>query len=261
MSNSTTEAVIIEIEGALAKLAAQENPVFVMRIRSILLTNLDRGRLHHFIEDDILRVRLYVQKIVDNYRQFAPRLQKLQNDHCPQTWTALLQKMQQWTFSYLARHGFRTDANTQAIAEGLTNEAAIQLLNAYFPFDAHFDAWVHVIINNTCRKYFRSNLKESAIQENQLVDIEPFHNILRDEAYAEKEHQSELQEIIREALTQLSDARREVIELTYLQGLSNKDAAERMGKSIGALYSLRFYALEDLREILGKNRNNDNDKC
>jgi len=33
-----------------------------------------------------------------------------------------------------------------------------------------------------------------------------------------------------------------------------------MGKSVGALYSLRFYALEDLREILGQTGNSNDDK-
>ncbi|MBT3391033.1 MAG: RNA polymerase sigma factor, partial [Chloroflexi bacterium] len=256
----STEAIFIKIEKALMELAAREDPVFVMRIKSILLTNLDRGRLHYFIEDDILRVRLYVQKIVGNYRQFAPDLRKLQNDHCPQTWTALLKKLQRWIFNYLVRKGFQADAHTQMIAEELANEAAIQLLNAYFPFDAHFDAWAHVIVINTCRKYFRSKLKKSSIPDNWLVDIEPLHNMLRDDTFTEKERQAELHETIHKALAQLPDARREVIELTYLQGISIKEAAEHMGKSVGALYSLRFYALEDLREILGQTGNSNDDK-
>lgn len=260
MPTLSTEAILTELENALAELAARETPVFVLQVKSILLTNLDRGRLHKVIEGDLQQVQRYAHKVADGYRTFGNLLQKLQKERSSAAWTELLEQMQQWTFNYLVRKNFRAEVNTQAIAEELTNEAAIQVLNAYFPFDTHFDAWIHVIVINTCRKYFRSRRKESAIPDSQLVDIEPLHNTLHDNASAEVKRQAELQEIIHAALTQLSEARREVIELTYLQALPIKEAAERMGKSVGALYSLRFYALEGLREILGQKGNNDNEE-
>lgn len=259
MTTLDSEAIIAEIENSLLTLASQEDAMFVMKARSILLTNLDRGRMQKFIEDDIKNVQAYVQKVVSGYKEFCQPIKRLQEDHSPEVWTDLLKKMQLWAFNYLIRKGYRADSTTQEIAEECVNDAAIQLLNAYFPFDTHFDAWAHVIVLNTCRKYFRREQKLSNVQDSQLVDLETVENYLKVPAHSEREWLEHIRNILFVALAQLSPARREVIELTYLEALPPNEIAEKMGKSIGAIYSLRFYALEDLRKILEKNGNNLNE--
>ena len=63
----------------------------------------------------------------------------------------------------------------------------------------------------------------------------------------------ELEEELMDALYQLTEARRAVIQYIYLEDLPAEEVARKLGKSVGAVYSLQFHGLEDLRKILGKN--------
>ncbi len=164
--------------------------------------------------------------------------------------------MRLWAFNFLVRKGYRADSATQGVAEECSSEAAIQLLNAHFPFDTNFYAWAHVIVLNTCRKYFRSQQKKSLVPDNQLIALESVQNYLEASSHTDREYLTYLRDTLIDALSKLPNARREVIALTYLEELTPKEIAAKMGKSLGAVYSLRFYALQDLRKILGKNRNN-----
>jgi len=97
------------------------------------------------------------------------------------------------------------------------------------------------------------------VQDSELVDIDAVQNYLTDPTHHKREYLDDIRSVLLEAISQLSDSREQVIKLTYFKGLSPKEAAEKMEKSIGAIYNLRFYALEDLRKILGKNRNSINE--
>lgn len=253
------EIIKAEIYKALEVLADQEGSDLVMKVKSILLINLDRGRVQKVIEENISDVQDYVWRVANGYKNFHHLVNRLQNDKAHGEWKELLEKMQLWAFNYLVRKGYSAEPSTQDIAKECANEAAIQVINAYFPFDTNFYAWVHVIVNNSCRKYFRNRAKKTVVKDSQLVDLDAINHLLKDPKYLEKEHQEYLRDILNEAISQLSDSRKQVIELTYFGGLSPKDVAEKLGKSIGAIYNLRFYALEDLRKILGSNRNNINE--
>ena len=253
------EVIKAEIEKSLDALADQEDADFVRKIKSILLTNLDRGRIQKFIEGDIGNIQAYVARVADGYESYSQLVNKLQNDNAHEEWEELLEKMQLWAFNFLIRNGYRVESATQEIAEECAVEAAIQILNAYFPFDVSFHSWARVIVQHTCLKYFRKKTKKSVVQDSKLVDIDGMHNFLTDPTHHQREYLDDIRSDLFEAISQLSDSRKQVIELTYFKGLSPKEAAEKMGKSIGAIYNLRFYALEDLRKILGKDRNNINE--
>jgi len=253
------EAIKAEIEKSLDVLADQEDADFVKKVRSILLTNLDRGRIQKFIEGDINNIHAYVLRVADSYNSYSQLVNRLQNDKAHKEWKELLKKMRLWAFNFLIRNGYRVESATQDIAEECAVEAAIQILNAYFPFDVSFHSWARVIVQHTCLKYFRKKTKKSIVQDSMLVDIDALHNLLTDPTHSEREHLNDIRSVLLEAISQLSDLRKQVIELTYFKGFSPKEAAEKMGKSIGAIYNLRFYALEDLRKILGQNRNSINE--
>lgn len=253
------EVIKAEIEKSLDTLADQEDADFVRKVKSILLTNLDRGRIQKFIEDDINNIQAYVLRVVDSYRCFSHLVNKLQDHQAHTEWEELLGKMQKWAFNFLIRKGFRVESATQEIAEELAVEAAIQILNAHFPFDVSFHSWARVIVQHTCLKYFRKKTKKSVVQDSKLVNIDAIQNLLTDPTHHEREYLDDIRSVLREAISQLSNSRKQVIKLTYFKGLSPKEAAAKMGKSIGAIYNLRFYALEDLRKILGRNRNSINE--
>ena len=129
------EVIKAEIEKSLDALADQEDADFVRKIKSILLTNLDRGRIQKFIEGDIGNIQAYVARVADGYESYSQLVNKLQNDNAHEEWEELLEKMQLWAFNFLIRNGYRVESATQEIAEECAVEAAIHILNAYFPFD------------------------------------------------------------------------------------------------------------------------------
>jgi RNA polymerase sigma-70 factor, ECF subfamily len=55
---------------------------------------------------------------------------------------------------------------------------------------------------------------------------------------------------VRDALTSLPDGQREVLELLYLQDLTQRQVADRMGVPLGTVKTRAFYGLRALKESL-----------
>lgn len=65
--------------------------------------------------------------------------------------------------------------------------------------------------------------------------------------------QSLTQSTIRRAITQLTPDQSQVILLKFVEGMSNAEVAEIMGKTEGAVKSLQHRALDALRRVLADN--------
>jgi RNA polymerase sigma factor (sigma-70 family) len=243
-----------EIERILKSLAEEKGEEIAGMIKPIILTNLERGRIHGFAEGDLHRIGEYIQRVTYLYLNLQPYLHQLQFEKENELWGPLFEKMRSWAYYFLVRKSFTANKATQDIASECATEAAINMLRAYFPYDTDFDPWAHVIVQNTCRKYIHSRMKKSAIPEDSIVDVEDEVLELSDPP-VDNRHGSgdEAEENLLKALEKLSNLRRQVIELIYFEELSHKEAAQKMGKSLGAIYSLQFNALQDLRKILNKN--------
>ena len=57
---------------------------------------------------------------------------------------------------------------------------------------------------------------------------------------------------VRRALWKLTDLQQQVIVLRYLEGLSNQETAEIMGKTVGSVKALQHRAMASIRRILEK---------
>jgi RNA polymerase sigma factor (sigma-70 family) len=248
-----------EIENTLQFVSEQKGHGIAARIQPILYTNLDRGRIQSFIEEDISLVRSYVLRVADEYIQLAPYINELQVKRATRVWEPLFNQMLSWAYSFFLKKGFRTGINTQEIATECATEAAINILHAHFPFDTEIEPWSCVIVQNTCRKYIRGATKKSIIPQENIVDLDEMFSNIKDPSIQDQEYLRELRGDIIEAIAKLSDARRQVIELLYFNDLSPVEIASKMNKSVGAIYSLLFNALRDLRKILSKNGNNINE--
>jgi RNA polymerase sigma factor (sigma-70 family) len=129
-------------------------------------------------------------------------------------------------------------------------------MNANFPYDTSFDAWVVKIVQNKCLKYMSEEMEKRKIPADQQVELNEEMEIF--DGSPDVLHQIEEVErhaAIEEALKQISTARREAIVLKYFDNLSSEDIAKQLGKSIDAVYCLQFNGLRDLRKILAQNRN------
>jgi len=248
-----------ELDNALKKLEKTEGEVPTHKLWSILLANLDRGRVQTFVGEEPARIFGYVCLVVQNFSTLNPYLHQLQTEKRRSAWEPLYKRMQTWAYNYFIRKGFFADNYTREIAIECAGDAATTILKAHFPYDTEFDPWAHTIVQNACRKYIEKSLKKSTIPDEKQIELEDeladSHSPLLEINALQKEMGRELLE----ALNQLSEARRTVIQSIFFDGLSPEETAKNLNKSVGAIYSLQFNALKDLQKILDTNRDNTNE--
>ncbi|HKJ38168.1 MAG TPA: sigma-70 family RNA polymerase sigma factor [Anaerolineales bacterium] len=247
------------LEAALGSLAEEKGGDIARQVKPILLANLDRGRLKSFADGSPERVRAYIWLVADKYSELNPYLHQLQTEQSRESWEPLFERIQTWAYNFFLRKNFAADDHTREIAIECATEAAIILLKAHFPYDTEFAPWAHVITQNTCRKFIHKAFKKSVVPEDKKIELEDSlanpHELLVETMALQQEAGDELME----ALEQLSEARRTVIQSIYLDEIEPDEIAKKMKKTVGAVYSLHFNALNDLRKILSENRDKLNE--
>ena len=247
------------IDEALDSLAQTHGADLARQLKPILLANLDRGRIHRAWDGRAASLHEYVGRVAQSFLSLQAYLHQLQVERATAAWEPLYVHMQTWAYNFFLRNNFTADESTRARAIECAHDAALHLLDAHFPYDTDFNAWAHVLVQNTCRKYIHKSLKKSAVPEEKQVELTE-DLAAPDELQLEAQlYGHELSTGLEAALAQLSDARRSVIQMIYLEGLEPEEVSQKLGKSVGAVYSLQFHALRDLRKILTPNRDNLNE--
>jgi RNA polymerase sigma-70 factor (ECF subfamily) len=134
-----------------------------------------------------------------------------------------------------------------AVAEDLTSEVFLKFLAALRSEHAPRDSlrgWLFRVARNVLHDHYRG-----ATPVNELDDSLPL--------LAEGDMESDLQarldaERVRRALAMLAPDQQEVLILRFGQMMSLQDTAESMGKSISAIKSLQFRAVDTLRRLLAE---------
>lgn len=142
-------------------------------------------------------------------------------------------------------------------AYDISQEVFIRVFKSIRKFkgQSSFSTWLYRITTNACLDELRKRKNNKNIisidQEIQLEDGEVFRQIEDDgptpELVAER---NELREIIREAISKLSDEHKEVIVLRDIQGFSYDDIAEIIKCPQGTVKSRINRARRMLKEIL-----------
>lgn len=243
-----------QIELALERLAETRGAELARQIKPILLANLDRGRIHRFLDGKSDQVQPYVWRVADGFSSLHVYLHKIQSGRDPEVWQPLYERMQTWAYNFFLRKNFVVDDHTREIAIECATEAAIRLLNSHFPYDTEFDAWAHTLVQHTCRKFIHNSLKKSVVPQEKQVELEDDLADLSDLPLEIQMLMTELGTELESALVQLSEVRRSVIRMLYFDGMELEEIAQKLGKTTGAIYSLHFNALGDLRKILSATR-------
>jgi RNA polymerase sigma factor (sigma-70 family) len=256
-----SEKIQGRLKEALNTLAETEGDGLARQLQPILLANLDRGRVHSFLEGNPGRIPDYVRRVAEAYTSLNPYLHKLQTERSAEAWGPLFERMQTWAYNFFLRKNFARDNRTREIAVECATEAAVSLLNAHFPYDTEFEPWAHILVQNTCRKYIQHAFRKSEVPQDKKVDLDDSDNLAspNEELLEMDALQREAGHEIMEAMKQLSEARRQVIQAIYFDEMEPEETARRMGRSVGAIYSLQFQALKDLRKILSTIRDRLND--
>lgn len=249
-----TENLQHALEAALKALDGSHGGKLARQLKPILLSNLDRGRVQTFMDGNPDLLQAYVWRVAQNFAALNPYLHQLQTERSHEAWEPLFGRMQTWAYNFFLRKNFTAEEHTREIAVQCASDAALILLNAHFPYDTEFDPWAHIIVQNACRKYIHKALKKSVVPEEKRVDLED-DLVGENNLLLETESSGELED----ALAQLSEARRTVIQLIYFDEFPPEEVARKMGRTVGAIYGLQFHALNDLRKILGTIRDNLNE--
>jgi RNA polymerase sigma-70 factor (ECF subfamily) len=134
-----------------------------------------------------------------------------------------------------------------AVAEDLTSEVFLKFLAALRGEHAPRDSlrgWLFRVARNVLHDHYRG-----ATPVNDLDDNLP----LLTEGDMESDLQARLDaERVRRALAMLAPDQQEVLILRFGQMMSLQDTAESMGKSISAIKSLQFRAVDTLRRLLAE---------
>jgi RNA polymerase sigma-70 factor (ECF subfamily) len=118
-----------------------------------------------------------------------------------------------------------------------------------------FKQWLSGIAVRTCYDFWRGKYRQKEVPMSQLSDahrewIENTVSDVSEKAHEESDRQKEALEILESALSRLSAADRMVIELVYLEGNSNKEAADLLGWSVANIKIRAFRARKKLHKIL-----------
>lgn len=144
---------------------------------------------------------------------------------------------------------YRVDS--QEIAEDLASDVFVRLvkgIHTYRDKGRPIIAWLYTIAGNLVRDYYR---KHGRIQLMPIDDREIV-------SYHDPAHQIDLDISIKQlksAIRHLTADQAQVIILKFIDGLSNRNIANVMGKPEGSIKSLQHRALRSLRKTLEQPKN------
>ena len=110
-------------------------------------------------------------------------------------------------------------------------------------------SWLAAVVRNRCIDRVRAHgrrIRGPLQQDEDRPQREPS----TDETAADLVYSKERAARIREALAEVPDNQREVIELAFFSGMSHTEIAEKVGESLGTVKSRIRYGLSKLRAAL-----------
>lgn len=134
-------------------------------------------------------------------------------------------------------------------AEELTQETFVQigLKKPRFNGKSSFKTFLFAIGRNVTLNHLRKAARE------RTVSIEDFRELSEDERSIEKEYlKQEDKVLIHRAMNRLLPQYRQILWLTYFEGLSNKEAAGVMKKTKHSIETLKYRAEKALKTQLEK---------
>lgn len=250
------ESLLTALQRAIQQVAEQKGEPFARAIAPIVMTNLDKGRVHHFLDGQTdNQPEAYVWRVCELYEEWHPYLTQIQQDQDPELWLSLYNQLKQWSYNQLLKEKFFAPPDQKLeLAADCAVMAAGRLLHARFPYDTDFDPWAYTLVQNVTRNYLYKEYKanrEEAEHLQPVDDWEEWEALLPAQLLSQSDDdKAELRQALLAAIDQLaSDARKQLIILHYLDGLSLAEVAREMDRSSNAIHKLHYDSLKNLRKI------------
>jgi RNA polymerase sigma-70 factor (ECF subfamily) len=153
-----------------------------------------------------------------------------------------LSKLSTYYYPKIYRH-MLYKVNNREDAEDLASEVFVRMVKSLQKQKGSFNAWLYKIANNLAIDYYR---KKSRKKEVSLVEeFEDHAPVQSDETEKILERED-----LDKAISTLPDDQRQTILLKFMEGYSNKEIANILGKTVGAVKALQFRALNNLKAAL-----------
>lgn len=137
------------------------------------------------------------------------------------------------------------DDLAEEITQSVFVTVAMKLGSAGYNEQGRFEAWLFRIAMNRIRDEARRR-KRQAIP----TDPESLHTIKSDHAQRPPDDRPALLLALRNAMEELTDDDREIIELRHHAGMSFKDIAEMLQEPLGTLLARHHRALRKLKDLI-----------
>lgn len=140
---------------------------------------------------------------------------------------------------------FRVRGNAD-VAQDLTSEVFMKALKHFAKYDPARSetAWIMTIARNHVINHYRDSKAH--------IDIEEIKFSLEGSDAREDEEVNDDKRRLLDALNELQEEERQVVEMKHLQGYRFKEIAEVLGKSAGACRIEAHRAMKKLKKILTK---------
>jgi RNA polymerase sigma-70 factor (ECF subfamily) len=130
---------------------------------------------------------------------------------------------------------------TSQDAEDVTQQVFLALAQGQLQLQATLAGWLTTVTRNAAIALLRSRRRRASRERTAPQPAQPPSDLLR----------HDLREELEAALAQIPPAMRQAVELRYLQGLSQKEAARIAGCPRGTLAQRAARGIQKLRAILG----------
>lgn len=209
----------------------------------------------------------YLHRLTQVYRQEHLRLNRLaQGDH--DAWHALATQLAKSAYRLLLHRGISADLAVE-MAKDAAQQTCIRFYASTFPYDVAFDAWVHLILKNVILHTLTRSGDLLDRGHTDSLDHLPFElddlslSVIASYAATAPNpshwpHSGQIEDrdwIVRALEKMANPQRRAVIIFTYFYELNDDEIALQLGKSKGAIYTLRHRALKQLHQVLSNSNN------
>ncbi|SHO60966.1 RNA polymerase sigma-70 factor (ECF subfamily) [Algoriphagus zhangzhouensis] len=170
----------------------------------------------------------------------GPEIAKNLQNGCQKAFEEVYNQYHKKIFGFCIKYGLN-----QSEAEEITQIVFIKVWENRNKIDPEKKLYSYILTmsKNIIIDSFKAKIKYQAAKEYQMNFMKPVNNV------EQNIHLTELQSSIEEALTKLPERRREVFELSRIQGLSNKEIANQLGISIKTVENHLNLALQDFKEV------------
>ncbi len=151
----------------------------------------------------------------------------------------LFERYHERLYNYFVRHTSKRDAS-----QDLVQDVFFRMLKYRHTYrgDAPFTVWMYQLAKNASADYFKKWKQESATDE----DIEQRRDASPNPSEASE--QTEEHELLKRALANISEEKREVLILSRFQEMKYEDIGKILNCPVGTIKARVHYALRDLRD-------------